>query len=297
MIEKTNTQYLFAAVLLLAWLMCSCGGSGELEEQRRINDSLRNANIQISTRYDKMEEYLTVISSGLDSISLEEQSVLMNVGDDEGRQLNRQQMKDRLDHVRDVLSRQRDRIRDLEGKLSATEGSDKRLLSILTAVRQQLEQKDAELSQLRRDLSDSRRSVAELQSNLQNTVAQLNSVQEQSEQIIQSQQATIDAARQKLGSAYVKIDNKKALEKAGLLKGGFLKKKKVDYSNIDSSVFDRIDIYSTTSFALPKKYKILSPVVEGSYTVTDNAAGGHTLTITNPESFWSVSNYLIIQTD
>lgn len=268
-----------------------------MEEQRRINDSLRKANIQIITQYDKMEEYLTVISSGLDSISYEEQSVLMNVGSDEGRQLNRQQMKDRLDHVRDVLSRQRDRIRELEGKLSATEGSDKRLLSILAAVRQQLEQKDAELTQLKKDLSDSRKSVVELQSSLQSTVAQLNTVQEQSEQIIQSQQAAIDAAEQRMSSAYVKIDNKKALEKVGLLKGGFLKKKKVDFSNIDSSVFDRIDIRSTTTFTLPKKYKILSPVADGSYSVTENAAGGHTLTITDPDKFWSVSNYLIIQTD
>ncbi|MDE6448840.1 MAG: hypothetical protein K2L41_02015, partial [Muribaculaceae bacterium] len=96
-------------------------------------------------------------------------------------------------------------------------------------------------------------------------------------------------------TAYVKIATKDELKKLGLLKGGGLfKKTKVDYSEFNKSVFDCIDITSTTSFRLPKKYKILTSVPESSYTI-QSEGDVRILTITDRDLFWSVSNYLVIQ--
>ena len=60
----------------------------------------------------------------------------------------------------------------------------------------------------------------------------------------------------------------------------------------DASLFQSIDIRQTQVFNVPEKSKILTPVPDGSYSFING-----TLTITNPELFWSISNYLIIQTE
>ena len=78
---------------------------------------------------------------------------------------------------------------------------------------------------------------------------------------------------------------------------GFLKKSKVDYSQMNAANFQEIDLDSVSSFTLPKKYKILTPVPTASYSVTKDPSGNNIFTITNPKKFWSVTKYLIIQID
>lgn len=271
--------------------LCSCGESKLEREQRVMIDSLQNVNVQTRMDYDNLSEYLTTISVGLDSIYVEEQEIVLNIRGSENGRVNRQRMKQQLDHVRQTLGRHRDRIAELEQKLANSNGAEKKLHTIIVALRQQIEQKDAELARLRTDLDNSRRNITELQT----TVAQMHEVQESQQQTIVEQQSALEETQQKLSTAYVRIATKDELKSLGLLKGGgFLKKSKVDYSDFNPSLFDRVDINTATQFRLPKKYKILTTVPESSYTVQKNG-DENILTVTNKDQFWSVSNYLIIQ--
>lgn len=280
-----------AFVLTIVSSLCSCGESKLEREQRVMIDSLQNVNVQTRMDYDNLSQYLTTISEGLDSIYVEEQEIMINIRGAENGRMNRQRMKQQLDHVRLTLGRHRDRIAELEQKLASTQGTEKKLHTIIVALRQQIEQKDAELSRLRADLDNSRRSITELQA----TVAQMHEVQDSQQQTIAEQQNALVETQKKLTTAYVKIATKDELKKLGLLKGGGLfKKTKIDYSEFNKSVFDCIDITSTTSFRLPKKYKILTSVPESSYTI-QSEGDVRILTITDRDLFWSVSNYLVIQ--
>ncbi|MDE5634942.1 MAG: hypothetical protein K2I52_01380 [Muribaculaceae bacterium] len=280
-----------AFVLTIVSSLCSCGESKLEREQRVMIDSLQNVNVQTRMDYDNLSEYLTTISVGLDSIYVEEQEIMINIRGAENGRMNRQRMKQQLDHVRLTLGRHRDRIAELEQKLASTQGAEKKLHTIIVALKQQIEQKDAELSRLRADLDNSRRSITELQA----TVAQMHEVQDSQQQTIAEQQNALVETQKKLTTAYVKIATKDELKKLGLLKGGGLfKKTKIDYSEFNKSVFDCIDITSTTSFRLPKKYKILTSVPESSYTI-QSEGDVRILTITDRDLFWSVSNYLVIQ--
>ena len=71
----------------------------------------------------------------------------------------------------------------------------------------------------------------------------------------------------------------------------------MDYSQIDVSLFEELDLNTNQTIALPKKYKIMTSVPEDSYKISSDGAGGHTLTISDPKKFWSVSKFLIIQID
>lgn len=279
----------FLCVLIIVVLnLLACGESTKERQQRETIDSLQNENYQGRMNYEDLQQYLAIIASGLDSISMEENELLMKNTPGENMGYNKQRMKQQLSHVREILARHRDRIDELEKKLASGTGDAKRLHTIITALKQQLEQKDKELAQLRVELDDSKKSISELR----NTVTKMQNVQDEQQNTIAEQESKIQKQEEKINNAYVLIASKKQLKSKGLLSGGFLKKKKVDYSNIDLSAFQKIDIRKTLTIPVPQKYKILTPVPAGSYSVS-----GGTLKILNPEKFWSASNFLIIQID
>ena len=289
---KNSSILLIVAFVATIILTTSCGESSKEKGQRELIDSLQNANAQGRMDYNDLQSYLTIIAEGLDSIATEEKGLLASTTPGERTGLNKQRMKQNLDHVRELLSRHRSRITELEEKLASIPGDAQKLKTIISSLRQQLDDKDRELAQLRADLEDNRRSITELTSRVQH----MTEVQETQEQTIQEQQETIDKQDKKLNNAYIKIGTKRELKDAGLLSGGFLKKKKVDYSNVDLSQFQSVDIRTTKTINLPKKAKILTPVIGSSYTLEEKA-NGSVLTITNPEQFWGASNLLVILTE
>lgn len=281
--------YIVIGIIFLTFIV-SCGESGKEKVQRELIDSLENENIQGRLEYEDLQKYLAVIAEGLDSISIEEHELLLNKTPGENMGYNRQRMKQNLDHVRELLSRHRSRIAELEEKLENNNGDAKNLRTIISTLRQQLDAKDRELAKLRSDLEDNRKSIAMLTQQVQ----QISEERETQAQTIESQQETIDRQTEKLNQGFVRIASKKELKESGILSGGFLKKKKIDYSKLDINSFQAIDIRATTRIRIPKKAKILTSVPSDSY-VLESGTSGDVINIINPERFWSVSNFLIIQ--
>ena len=100
-----------------------------------------------------------------------------------------------------------------------------------------------------------------------------------------------------INEGYVRIGTKKELQSAGLIKGGFLKKTKVNYDNVDKSVFNPVDIRMFNSVELKSDNpKILTAhPASGAYRLEKTDNGTTMLYIDNPTVFWSLSNFLIIQ--
>lgn len=279
----------FTLLLFAATFLFSCGESAKERQQREMIDSLEHVNYQTNMAYGDLQKYISIIAEGLDSISIEEHEIFFAtpMGENNNR-INKQRMKQQLAHVRELLARHRMRIDSLEQKLSNNYKYAKELQTIITSLKQQLEQKDRELDQLRVDLDNSKKTVRELRQQMK----ELAQVQEEQNSLIEEQQEKLQGQEEKINVAYVRIASKRELKADGLLTGGLLKKSKVDYSKLDVSLFQSIDIRQTQIFNISEKAKILTPVPDGSYTFVNG-----TLTITNPELFWSISNYLIIQTE
>ena len=71
-----------------------------------------------------------------------------------------------------------------------------------------------------------------------------------------------------MNKRYCCVGSKKELSEKGLLKGGFLKKKKVNNAAIDKSLFKAVDVRSFKTLKLqPKKPKVVSGNAQGSYTI------------------------------
>lgn len=289
-----HLSFVFATMLLLnGVLFTSCGESSKERMQREMIDSLKNVSYQNKMNYEDLQRYLYVIAEGLDSISIEEKELFLKNGDIEGKGLNRKRIQQNLAHVRDILSRHRERIAELEQKLENGDETHRQLRTIITALRQQLDAKDKELARLKADLESNKKSISALTAQIKN----LGEEKEDQAQTIQEQQELIKEQNDKLNNVYIKIGNKKELKKLGLLSSGLFKKTKVKYENIDLSLFKQVD-RSFNNISLPKKVKILTPVPSGSYEmVEDTKTGGKMLVVTDSIKFWSLSKFLIIQTD
>ena len=277
---------------MLMGTFCSCGESEKEIRQREVIDSLENANFQLRMNHDDLQRYLAVIADGFDSLAIEEGELLAkDVLED--NTLNRQRIKQNLDHVQDLLERHRNRIDLLEQQLYSSREDSKNLRTIITTLRKQLDAKEQELIKMRAELEGNKKDIAVLKQR----IAHLNEEQKEQAQIIEEQKQAIQEQQKQMNVGLVKIATKKELKSLGLLSGGFLKKSKVDYSQMNAANFQEIDLDSVSSFTLPKKYKILTPVPTDSYSVTKDPSGNNILTITNPNKFWSVTKYLIIQID
>ncbi len=257
-------------------------------------DSLIQANQDKTRELDELNQILTTIATGLDSIAAQEHVLFSNNGSD-GVMLNRQQIAENLKNMADILARQRKTIQILQDSLSNMDLSQgmERLRKVVTFLNYQLEEKDRVIQSLQADLNNSKKDINQLRSSLSAMQARVD-VAERKTQVLTKAVSTQDEI---INECYVKIGTKKQLMESGLLKGGFLKKKKVNYEDVEKSKFNAVDIRKFREVTLHSSNPtILTPQPNNrSFHFEDNGDGTCTLVITNPTVFWSVSNFLIIQ--
>ena len=283
---KKIVYYVIAATIIVMATSCN-GGSNSTKEQL---DSLQTAYDQRNADYNELNEFLSVIATGLDSIALQEGQILTP---GESPSLNREQIKKNLDAYKQTLDTQRQRIDELEKKLKTGNANSAQMKTIIASLKQQLAQKDEEIAQLRKQVDDQNVDINSLKENVEN----LRQHNEMQAGLIVSQQETILSQDASLNTAYIKIATKKDLKEAGLLTGGFLKKTKVDFTKIDKSLFRAVDIREIEKIDIPaEKAKVMTPQPENSYRI-DKIGKNNVLSIVNPEKFWGVSNFVIIEID
>ena len=253
-------------------------------------DSLQTAYEQRTADYNELNEFLGVIATGMDSLALQEGKIL---SPGESPALSRDQIKKNLEAYKQTLDNQRLQITALEKKLQTNQKYSTHLRSIITTMKQQLAQKDEEIANLRKLVDDKNVDINRLKENV-NTLQQRTEMQAG---LIVSQQETILAQDAKIKTAYLKIATKKELKEQGLLTKKFLGKTKVDFSNLDKSLFKAIDKAETSKIEIPaKEAKLMTPQPADSYRI-DKVHTSNVLTIINPERFWGVSDFVIIQID
>lgn len=257
-------------------------------------DSIMQENKAKTQQLDELNGVLATIATGLDSIAVQENILFTNKGRD-GVMLNRQQIAANLKGMADILARQRAKIKILQDSLANKKSSQgvERLQKVVEFLNQQLAEKDQVIQSLRADLNNSKKDITQLRASLSDMRTKANN----SEQKTKVLSKALSKQDEVINECYVKIGTKKQLSAAGLLKGGFLQKTKVNYEDVDKSKFNAVDIRKFREITLKSSNpKILTPQPSNrSFHFEESGDGNCTLVITNPTLFWSVSNFLIIQ--
>lgn len=257
-------------------------------------DSIIQENKAKTQQLDELNGVIATIATGLDSIAVQEHILFTNKGND-GVMLNRHQIAANLKNMADILARQRQRIQVLQDSLAHKASSQgvERLQRVVEFLNRQLADKDRVIRSLRADLNSSRKNVTQLRASLSDMQARADNAEQKTKVLT----TALSKQDEVINECYVRIGTKKQLAAAGLLKGGFLQKKKVNYEDVDKSKFNAVDIRKVREIPLQSNNpKILTPQPSNrSFHFEESGDGKCVLVITNPTLFWSVSNYLIIQ--
>lgn len=291
--KKHLTYLIIGLFTIVAFSLSSCknGTRGEVEKLQQKVDSLQKVEETRKADYEEMTGFIAEISDGLDSIARHEDMLFTNKGR-EGTGIDKNQLKLNLEMFEEMLIKQKQRLQELSDSLNSKGSKISKLNNLVEYLSQQLEQKNKTIRELKADLGKKNVSIAQLRgkvSSLSESNAQLTEQAEQQLQALKAQDEIIN-------ECYVKIGTKKELKSGGYLTGGFLKKKKVDYENLDKSKFSSVDIRTFREVTVNSNSpKILTQMPESSYRWTKAGNGTSVLQITDPTTFWSVSNFLIIQ--
>lgn len=290
--SKLTTQ-IATFLLALTSLVSSCKDDNRMQEmmQARI-DSLETTNASQASQLKDITDFMTVVSEGLDSIAEQEQLLMDSGRGVEGGKLTKEQLRENLKAFAALLERQRNRISELEDSLTSRGRSMASLRNVITYLNQQLDEKNNTIASLQASLNNKNVDIQKLRKQVTN----LATAKEELEETVKNQGEALVVQSDVINEGYVKIGTKKELKQAGLLSGGFLSKKKLDVSKFQNGGFQKVDIRNFTEINIPsEKIKILTQMPESSYYITEND-NSSTLKILNPTVFWSVSNYLVIQT-
>ena len=238
-----------------------------------------------------MDEFLTVISSGLDSIAMKE-NVIFNA-DKESGVPNHKKIKTQLADFKQTLQTQRERITALEKQLANSQGNGQKMQLIINSLKAQLTDKENQITALQNELNHKNITIEELGKRM-NTLTQQTTMQQQ---VISSQSQMLQTQDEMLYEGYVIAGKRSELKDKGLLKSGFLRKSKVDISTLNKKHFKTIDIRENTEITLNSANpKIMTQMPEESYSI-EKKGKTSVLHIIDPDKFWSISKYLIIAPD
>ncbi|MDP2336991.1 MAG: hypothetical protein Q8N05_11205 [Bacteroidota bacterium] len=246
-----------------------------------------------SIMYD-MESTFNEIESNLKTIKEKRNQIAMVPS--EGGKNRKQVIIDDIKMLDNLMDENNRKIADLEQKLRKSglnmKSYEKRLQSLTATI----ESQNTEIAELKTMIENKNITLAELDSRIQN----LNSdMQRQSDTISYKQKQIVDKT-DKLNTAHYALGTFKELKKEGILnrEGAILGigGDKAIQGNFDPKYFTELDIRKTKTIPLnARKAVVISEHPSSSYKLVEENGQIAYLQIENPEEFWRISKYAVIQ--
>lgn len=290
---KKVVLLLVAALTFAAFSSCSTRKEKEQEGQDRnkeMIDSLRQALTQTQNESSDLLETIAQIQEGFDRINEAEGRV--TVQSKEGGNNNRQAILENMAFIDRTMKLNKELISNLKQQLQTANRNDdrskKKLEDMINKYNTQFEEKDKEIKQLRDQLAQMNIRIAEQNeqiNSLNKNVDELNRENAEKESTLAAQDA-------KLNTVYYVFGTKKELREQNIVKrGGSL----LMTEKFNKDYFTRKDMRALKTIRLySKSAKVLTNHPAGSYSLEKDAQGQYSIRITDPQSFWSVSKYLVI---
>ena len=255
-------------------------------------DSLTATIEQNNQELEFYQSCLFLVSDGLDSIARADKN-LMAVASSREKTITRESIKQDLAAYADLLTRQRERINQLEAQMGEGGKERERMKGLISILSKQIEEKDATIQKLQKKVETQDFNVALLQDEINGLYTKIATLKHENK----SQAEALTVAQEMLSEGYYIIGSSSELKKLGVLSSRFLGKSKVNVDQIDESIFTKIDTRDFLQLTIPsKKVTIKSQHPSTSYKLTtDKKSGTTTLDIVDELDFWSVTRFLIIQ--
>lgn len=273
----------------------SCSGNSHADVIKVVSerDSLRNVAAAQVRWLEKVNTVLTTLNSALDSVQRQEDMIFININGE--KTATRADALNNLDRFEAVVRSQKHRIDQLEAQLKARDELDEpesrslEASTLIANLRAQLAQKDQQIADLRRELEKKNVDIEKLRATVSAQNSRITQLDEQNKRY----STALTRQSDMLNTGYVVMGTKKDLESKGIIRKGRL----VATSALDRSKFRQVDIRKFTEITFEaRKPRIITDAPASTYSLTTTGDGNFTLHILNPADFWSISNFLVIQT-
>lgn len=274
--------------LCAAALLASCTGAGQKQDALQVqNDSLM---LELSNRDAELDEIMgsfNEIQEGFREINEAENRVDLQGNALESKS-SAEKIKEDIRFISQKLQANRARIAELEKQLQNSKSQSAQLKKAIQNLTAELESKQKQIETLQAELASKNIRIAELDE----AVADLNkNVDELTAENV-AKTETVAAQDKALNTAWYVFGTKSELKDQKILKRGDVLKD----NEFNKDYFTEIDIRQDKEIKLySKRAELLTTHPEGSYELVKDDKGQLTLKITNPNQFWSVSRYLVIQ--
>lgn len=242
---------------------------------------------------DQLLSLVNEISSGMDQIKQLENILTVTNGMKGETASQRAQIQADIAAIQQTLQQRREQLADLEAKLNKSNINNANLKKTIETLRTQINSQSAEIENLRANLESANKTIGTLTASvdsLNTTVTTVTGERDAAQE--ESTQLTNE-----LNTCYYVAASNKELKEHRIIESGFLRKTKLMKGDFDQSFFQVGDKRTLTSLPLhSKKAQVLSNQPAASYSIVDEG-GQKVLKITNPDLFWSLSNYLVIKID
>lgn len=264
-------------------------GKGDTDPNAISEASRQELESAISDR-DQLLSLMNDIQQGLDDIKNLEHIVSVD-GTETPDQ--RAQVKRDIEAIKTALQERQTRLDELEKKLSSSNLYSDNLKKTVESLRAQIDRQTEEITRLNGELAAAKDYIAKLDTKVDSLNSTVTSVTDERDAAREQTQQLGD----ELNTCYIAIGSTKELKDHKILESGFLRKTKIMKGDFDQSFFTVADKRKLSSIPLhSKKAQIMTNQPEGSY-ILNEQNGQKVLTITNPEKFWSLSNYLVVKID
>ena len=276
---------------LLALSACNQKNETEEAHKQAIADAskveLQNA---VADR-DQLFLLVNEISQGMDQIKDLENILTVNANAGGETPSQREQIQADIASIQKALQERREKLAELEKKLNNSTLTNNNLRSTIATLRNQIDTQSNEIESLKTILTAAKARIGELNTAVDSLNTTVTTVTAQKDE---AEQQSVDLANE-LNTCFYAVGSKKELKDNEIIETGFLRKTKIMEGDFDRNFFTTADKRTLTTIPLHSdKAKVLTNQPESSYVIED-VDGQKVLRITNPASFWSLRNYLVVK--
>lgn len=244
-------------------------------------DSLFSLINEISEDMDKIKDYERILSTG-------------NLNSESPSQ--KEKIKTDLQILKNTLEQRQQKLTELQKKLKESKATNAKLEKTIETLNIQIVEQQKEIESLTIALTSAKGQIIKLESDrdsLNKTISNVTAEKEKVEGIAQEAISNVN----ELNKCFYAVGSKQELKKNKIIESGFLKKTKVLQGDYDTQFFNTGDKRTLNKINLhSKKAKVLTNHPSNSYQIIDQD-GIKVLEITNPNAFWNLTNYLVVQID
>lgn len=288
--NKFLTLSLIAALSLTA---CNKKSQQEIDDETARAEATREELASAVADRDQLLSLVNEINSGMDQIKQLENilTVSNNIPGETATQ--REQIQSDIAAIQKALQDRRERLAELEKKLENSSLTNNNLRNTIASLRSQIDSQAEEIASLKTNLGEAQARIGQLDAAVDSLNTTVSAVTDERNV---AQEESVNLANE-LNTCYYAIGSKSELKDRHIIETGFLRQTKLLKGDFDQSFFTTADKRTLTRIALhSKKAEILTNQPEGSY-LMDSDNGQKILVITNPDAFWSMTNYLVVKID